>query len=378
MDMIINSSKRTRGLLFFLFLFCASNLWAQKTVGKIAVVCVDAGHGGRDPGALGLHGAREKDITLAISLRVGQLLKAKYPSLKIVYTRTSDKSVDLRERTAIANRVHADLFLSIHTNAFSNRSVKGIETYVLGSNSTAQNLAVAMKENAAITYEDDYSTKYQGFDPNRAESYIIFNLLQNVHLDHSLDFASHIQDALINSTKRHDRGVRQAPFWVLKDASMPSVLVEIGFISNVEEERILKSKSGQERIAQAIVKAFVSYKTNYEQHNKLIAPPLAVIPKESTQELNNSTEKTSNLFYGVQVASSIEKMKTLSHINVKGEIRMIHAGGRYRYFVEKCYRYSDVSSALTRTKRLVKDCFPIAIYNGKLISIGQAKQLENR
>lgn len=368
-------------ICFLLF----SNLYAQSNLGKISTICIDAGHGGVDPGAIGLNGTKEKMVTLNVALRVGELLKASYPGLKIVYTRSKDISVDLKNRTKIANKAGADLFLSIHTNAFKNRSVRGVETYVLGSNSTEQNLAVAMKENAAIRYEEDYSTKYEGFNPNKPESYIIFNLMQNVHLEKSLDFAGYIQRALVRSSNKIDRDVRQAPFWVLKDAAMPAVLVEIGYISNIEEERVLKTKNGQDKIAQAIVLAFKSYKNTIEKDlsNVIKATTTTQIQKPITNEETKKAsvnvqkqESNKNLTFAIQICSSSKKMKTFTHINVKEKINEIYSGGRYRYYVLPSANLEEVMKQMNIIRKNVKDCFPIAIYNGELIPISKAKQLQ--
>lgn len=363
-----------------------SQVFAQTNPGNISTICIDAGHGGVDPGAIGLNGTKEKNVTLNVALRVGELLKQYYPTLKIVYTRSKDSSVDLKHRTKIANKAGADLFLSIHTNAFNKRSVRGVETYVLGSNSTQQNLAVAMKENAAIRYEEDYTTKYEGFDPNKPESYIIFNLMQNVHLEKSVDFASFIQRALVSGSNIVDRDVRQAPFWVLKDAAMPAVLVEIGYISNVEEERILRSKSGQEKIAQAIVIAFKRYKSSIDKDRQaIITPPtdqLDTVEKElKTKETisgasSSITSANTKVTFAIQICSSTTQVRTFTHINVKEEVKEIYCGGRYRYYVSPSNNLDVVMKRLLIVKKSVKDCFPIAIYKGELIPLSKAKQIQ--
>ena len=214
----------------------------QADLGKIKCICIDAGHGGKDPGAIGSKGY-EKNVVLAVALKVGKLIENAYPDIKVIYIRKKDVFVELRDRTRIANDNKADLFISIHANSLdvksrpSNRNIKGAETFVLGTNSSEHNLKVAMKENSVIHYEDDYSVKYAGFDPSRAESYILFNMIRNLHLENSVNLASMIQEELVSTAKMADREVRQSPLWVLKDVAMPSTLVEIGYITNAEDER---------------------------------------------------------------------------------------------------------------------------------------------
>lgn len=219
------------------------------------VVVIDAGHGGKDPGARGKI-INEKSINLSVALKLGKLISSKHSDVKIVYTRSTDKFVELDERAEIANRNKADLFISIHTNSVAKgNQAKGTETYTLGLARTEENLAVAMRENSAILLEDDYQQKYEGFDPNSTESYIIFEFIQNKHMQQSVAFASEIQTRFASS-RREDRGVRQAGFLVLRKTSMPSVLIEVGFISNRDEERYLASESGQQQLAKAISDAF--------------------------------------------------------------------------------------------------------------------------
>ncbi len=237
-------------ILVLLTIFSVNISVGQQDLGKIKCICIDAGHGGKDPGAVGTK-AYEKNIVLSVALKLGKLIEKTYPDIKVAYIRKTDVFVELEERTRIANNHKADLFISVHANALDikknprNKYVKGMETFVLGTNNSEHNLQVAMKENSVIHYEDDYSMKYEGFDPSRAESYIMFSMLRNMHLDKSLMLASMIQDNLVKTTNGVDREVRQGPLWVLKDVAMPSVLVEVGYISNPEDERFMASDAGQ-------------------------------------------------------------------------------------------------------------------------------------
>ena len=219
---------------------------------------LDAGHGGKDPGAVGKNG-REKTINLNVALAVGRLVEQNLPDVKVVYTRKTDVFVELDERANIANRAKADLFISIHTNAVKgNTSARGAETYTLGMHRAADNLAVARRENSVITMENDYEQRYEGFDPNSAESYIIFELIQDVNMAQSAKLATMVQRQL-RAVGRLDKGVHQAGFLVLRATSMPSCLIELGYITNPTEEAYLLSQSGVNQLAQGIYEAIKSY-----------------------------------------------------------------------------------------------------------------------
>ncbi len=252
--------KRISLLICLPFLAVAMVMAADKPF----VVVIDAGHGGKDPGASGfVLKLKEKDINLKTALKLGDLL-SKEKNVKVLYTRKKDVFIPLDDRAQIANKAKADLFISIHVNAAENRSARGTESYAVGSSSA--NLEVAKRENAVMLYESDYKTKYRGFDPNSTESYIMFDFLQSKYMEQSVSFASHVED---NFTKmgRSSRGVKQAGFWVLKQAAMPAVLVELGYISNKEEEAFLAKDKNLDKLAGAIAKAFVQYKNKRDKRN---------------------------------------------------------------------------------------------------------------
>jgi len=227
-------------------------------------VVIDAGHGGHDPGAIGKI-SREKDINLAVALHLGELIATNYNDVKVVFTRTTDKYLTLQERANIVNNNHADLFLSIHTNSAQSGSASGTESFTLGLAKSKGNLDVAMRENAVMLLEDDYKSKYKGFDPKSVDSYIMFEFMQDKYIDRSISFASEIQNHFKNFAGRSDRGVRQAGFWVLYQSACPSVLVELGFISNSAEEKYLASGGGQKQLAESIYKAFVGFKYEHDK-----------------------------------------------------------------------------------------------------------------
>ena len=227
-------------------------------------VVLDAGHGGHDPGAMGSM-SREKDINLAVTLDIGALIEQNFKDVRVIYTRKTDKYLTLQERADVVNDHHADLFICVHTNSAPGTSAYGAETYTLGLAKTKSNLDVAMRENSVILLEEDYKTKYKGFDPNSVDSYIMFEFMQDKYIDRSIDFSSIIQKQFVSTCHRSDRGVRQAGFWVLHRSACPSVLVELGFISNPAEERYLSSDIGQKEMAKAILNAFTEYKRIHDK-----------------------------------------------------------------------------------------------------------------
>lgn len=362
--------------IFIFILFPFNGVVGQNDAGKIRCICLDAGHGGKDPGALGAK-TYEKHIVLDVVRKLGEMIEKKYPDIKIVYTRDKDVFIDLKIRTKMANDAKADLFISVHANSVGkNKGVKGVETFVLGSNSSEQNLRVAMKENSVIRYEDDYSVKYAGFDPSKPESYIIFNLIQNMHLEKSLSVASMIQKELVTNTQQIDRDVRQAPLWVLKDASMPATLVEIGYISNPDEERFMMSEAGQEKIVRSIFRGFEAYKNKVEKNSVLLHKGDEKSARVSSNEMMSSVKD--GLFYAVQIASGKERIKNLKSFELEDEVKEIQTGDRYRYYVGDSENYEEVKENLAKVKKNIQDCFIIAIQDGNLISVGEARALERK
>lgn len=358
-------------LLFLLTILSANKSVGQSDLSKLKCICIDAGHGGRDPGAVGMR-SKEKDIVLSIALKLGKQLKEAYPELKVVYTRTKDVFVDLNDRGKIANDHKADLFVSIHINSNDYKTPHGLETYVLGLHKTKENLEVAMKENSVIYYEKDHSVKYAGFDPEKPESYIIFSLLQNLHLEKSLQLASLVQEEMVKSTKRTDRGVRQAGYLVLKAAAMPAILVEAGFISNPEEERYLCTQTAQTKIANSIFLAVKRFKKSVEKADHLI-----VREAEPTEKPVVVAAKD-ELFYAIQVASATKKEKNKARLCPENDVCEILCDGRYRYYVSRSSDLEKVKKQLPEIKKKVRDCFIIAIYKGKLISVAEARKLEQK
>ncbi len=234
----------------------------ENTHYKVKTIVIDPGHGGHDPGTVGKR-AKEKNVVLQIALAVGKKIKEQYPDVKVLYTRSTDVFVDLSERSAYANRNNADLFISIHCNASPNsKSVKGTETFVMGLHKTQGNLDVAKRENSVILKETNYQQKYKGFDPNSPLAYIMLANYQSAFLTNSLRFAQLVENSFARF--RNSRGVKQAGFLVLWRTTMPSVLIEVGFLSNQDEENYLSSAKGQGEVAEQIFKAFGTYKKTME------------------------------------------------------------------------------------------------------------------
>jgi N-acetylmuramoyl-L-alanine amidase len=267
-------------------LLCSSSGSFHNPTAGIKTVVIDAGHGGKDPGCSGIT-YKEKDVALAVALKLGRFIEQHCKDVKVIYTRNTDVFVELQERAAIANRNNADLFICIHCNANPKKDAHGSETYVMGLHKSRGNLDVAKRENASILMEDNYKKKYEGFDPNSDEANIIFSFYQNKYLEQSLSLAAKLQRQYKDKAARIDKGVRQAGFLVLWKTSMPSLLTEIGFLTNVEEERFLGSDKGQEYLALSIFKGFREYKDEMEGHkikydDEIEKTPAYVAPIDTT------------------------------------------------------------------------------------------------
>ncbi len=254
----------TFSISVFLVLFAFNPVGVRSY--KIDKIVIDPGHGGKDPGTHGTM-SKEKDVALGIALELGRIIQDNLPDVQIEYTRQDDSFPELYERADVANKMDADLFISIHANWVANPSVHGTETYVMGIDKLDENFKVVSRENSVILLEEDHEEKYDGFDPNSPESYILFSLYQSAYQENSLRLAQKIEDQMETRVGRRSRGVRPAPFLVLRKTSMPSVLFEVGYLSNQKEEKDLNDRLNQVYIASGIYRAFRDYKKELESMN---------------------------------------------------------------------------------------------------------------
>lgn len=387
--------------LFFCAVLALSNshLEAQK---KDFVLVLDAGHGGRDPGAVGRI-SKEKDINLSVVRMLGDLIEKNLPDVKVKYTRKTDVFIALEDRAAVANNNHADMFISIHVNAAKSKSAYGAETYTLGLAKTKSNLDVAMTENSVILLEDDYQTRYLGFDPSSVDSYIMFEFMMDKYLDNSIAFATHIQNQFTGAAKRYDRGVRQAGFWVLHRSACPSVLIELGFISNYTEELYLASTGGQRELAQAIYDAFVKYKQNHDRKlgyannngnndhslNQKIVGSQA--ERSNVSEMNNgqtaiesstssSTSSSSSVqqvpIFKIQIQASATpiKLNDASFKDLKN-VSFYKEGGLFKYTVGNETDYSKINKMRREIAAKFPDAFVIAFVGEQKIPVAEALKM---
>ena len=377
--LLYNSYAKKRIFLTFLIsiaLLFSNTVYSQTGLG-IKTVVIDAGHGGKDPGAVAKTKLQEKDVVLDVSLQLGKLISARFPKVKVVYTRSTDVFIGLSKRAKIANDAGADLFISIHSNAAGNTSAKGFESFVLGLHKSEAALEVAKWENSSILMEEDHEQKYESFDPNDPDAYIALSLRQNAFLDQSLKLAHLFQENCVGDLKRPDRGVKQAGFLVLYKTTMPSVLVELGFLSNVEEEKFLASQKGRSSIAKELFDAFETYK---EQNDKVDGTltsdsegTVKAVSTKNNYKVDISTRKESIVFR-VQIATSKTKLE-LKSFNFKGmkDVDRIESGNKYKYIVGKYSSIEDVKSRQMEVRKIgYESAFVIAFENGKRVDLQKA------
>lgn len=358
---------RLFNLVLIIFISYSATAQEYSSEKRIMTVVIDAGHGGKDPGAVCSKGY-EKNLVLSIALKLGGYIQENFDDVKVIYTRDKDVFVKLYRRAQIANKAKADLFISIHANANESSKPFGSETYVMGLSSSKSNLAVAKKENAVILKEDNYESQYEGFDPNSAEGQIIFSLYQNEYLNQSLFIAGEIQKQFKNRVGRVDRGVKQAGFWVLYKTVMPSILIEIGFISNHDEAKYLFTEQGQDYMASAIYRAFKIYKKQMFDHAKIDIEP----------ELTKVEEKN-NIYYSIQISTSKKKVKKIKPSKFKGfkNVFEYKEGDYYKYFYAKEKNYDELAKIYKNVKKKFPDSFPVAFVDGKKTSVNKAKAISN-
>ena len=384
--------------LFFFSLLVISPTFGDQT-GSLRIVVIDPGHGGMDPGAVS-GGVQEKDLVLDIALRLGKKIRETYPEVKVIYTRDKDIFIPLYQRADIANRNKADLFISLHANYVSTTSVGGTETFTLGLHRSQENLEVARKENSVILLEDDYSANYEGFNPKESESYIMFENMHSEYQEQSIDFAARIQDQFSQNLRLNNRGVKQAGFLVLRRASMPSVLVEIGFISNPTERKFMLSEDGKTKITQSVFEAFKSYKKTIESRSNFVLlaenetktethilpsngstkaesnpqpenmgnqpGPAAAKPAEKPSTAQGTlTNPVENRWYAVQIAAT-QKVIDTTPANFKNEknITRLKVGNINKYVSGKYGSFAAAVKERNRLRSKFPDAFVVVVENG--------------
>ena len=368
-----------------LFLTPLVSLQAQDVddVSRIRRVVIDAGHGGKDPGAISRNGKyKEKNITLSVALGLGELIKSNFPDIKVIYTRSTDKYVELSERAAIANRNKADLFISIHVNSAKSTQARGTETFVMGTHKSEANFEVCKLENSVIVIEEDYEKKYEGFNPGSPESYIIFSLLQNVHQEQSIKYAAQVQGQFARGPISVNRGVKQGGLLVLWKTTMPAVLTELGFISNPKDCAVLVTKKGQEQFARGLFNAFVAYKKDFEKtrreegsgRNVAAAEKAAPVQKSAPEAQKAPAQgpvaapKAVDEFYAVQILS-VGKVLGKNAYDLKGrkDTHYIKAGKLYKYYVGRYASRKEAAAALPGIRKSFPGAFVIHIKDNVII-----------
>lgn len=341
------------------------------------VIVIDAGHGDNDPGAIGSF-SYEKNITLAIALKTGEYIEQNLKNVKVIYTRKNDIFVELRERANIANRNKADLFISIHANWAASNKIQGAETFIMGLAKDEANLQVAMKENEVILLESDYTTKYEGFDPKSPESYIMFTLMQNIYQEQSTLLAAKIQSQFKEKVSRADRGVKQAGFWVLYMTTMPSVLIETGFITHPNEEKFLNSTQGQDYLASAIFRACREYINEIDSRSGISA--IRNVSDNQYQEKNPVASQSANqMVFMVQIASSSTKKELKpEYFNGLKDIVEINENERFRYASGSFAEFPDAANYRKKIELLYPDAFVIAVKGNKTVPLQQALELKKK
>jgi N-acetylmuramoyl-L-alanine amidase len=367
--------------VYYILFFCFPDTFAGDENGKLNTVVIDPGHGGEDPGALGLK-TKEKDIVLSVALNLGKLINEKQKEVKVIFTRNEDKFIPLHERAEIANRNNADLFISLHANANRNHNIYGAETYAMGLYTNEKNLEVAKKENAVITFEKDYSSHYEGYDPNSSESFIIFTLIQNTYQAQSLEFAGIVQDCFAKNANRYNRGVKQAGFLVLWRTTMPSILIEIGYISNPKEEQFLCTADGQMKLAQAIYNAFLEYKNQIESKSAFNKQNLILEDSSKDTPIKDSTSIDSlndSIVFKVQILSSTKQVllnsgtfKKCKEIKGFTKIYEISSNNSYKYLIGCSRKYNEIIDFSMAVRKFYPNAFIVATKQGKIIPLADA------
>ena len=367
--------------LIVVFFFFNSFAIAQINSNLITTIVIDPGHGGKDSGTMGTKrfDIYEKHIALLVSLKLSEYITNQFPEVNIHFTRKKDVFLELYERTEIANKLNADLFISIHCDGFTNSKASGASVFVMGMSKLKANLDVAMRENSAIYLEDNYKQKYDGFDPKSTESNIVFSLMQNTYLDQSLEMAKLVEHEFSNTANRKSRGVKQAPFYVISRTNMPSILIECGFLTNPQEEEFLHTDEGQDFIASAIFRAFKSYKESIESINFHIEDTNKLeIKNNIIEDANEKITNVPKIIFKVQIGTFLKSMKN-QKVFIDLDAKEITNMGIFKYYVgNESSRKECEKIKIKMRRKSFKGAFIVPFYNDKRISIKEALDLQNK
>ena len=365
--------------MLLLMLYVPQAVAQKKGKDKPFTVVIDPGHGGVDPGALGRK-SKEKDINMNVSKLLASMIDDKYPEVKVIFTRTTDVKIPLVQRADIANKANADLFISIHSNASKSKTANGCETFTLGAGSSVEAKAAAMYENEVILSEDNFEEIYKGFDPRSSESYIIFELIRNHDMELSAEIAQMVQVGMVKESKLTNRGVSSAGFLVLHRTVMPSILVELGFITNSKDENLIASKEGQKKLAKGIFEGFSKYYEIYGQKKEKSNDKSVVKTNESKK--NNTTPQKEvskdKPVFKLQIFASSSKLAP-GDKRFKGEKAQYYTeNGVYKYTIGESNSYEEIQQIKRNLSEKFKEAFVVAFLNGKKINTQEAVKISQK
>lgn len=374
-------------ILLSAFLLAMPQAVAQKSKKKPFTVVIDPGHGGVDPGALGRK-SQEKNINMSVSKMLASMIDEKYPEVKVIFTRTTDVKIPLVERADIANRANADLFISIHSNAAKSSSANGCETFTLGAGSSVEAKAAAMYENEVILSEDNFEDIYKGFDPRSSESYIIFELIRNHDMELSAEIAQMVQNGMVKESKLNNRGVSSAGFLVLHRTVMPSILVELGFITNSKDESFIASKDGQKKLAKGIFDGFAKYYETYgrkKDKEEYENQPVVKSEEKKLQKTESKQQTTAKPavdnkrpVFKVQIFAAASKLDPKDK-RFQGERAQYYTeNGMYKYTIGESNSLEEIQEIKKEVSQKFKEAFIVAFLEGKKINTQEAIKISQK
>ena len=365
-------------LLLFVLSLTVPHAYAQKKSSKKPfTVVIDPGHGGVDPGALGRR-TKEKDVNMSVSKLLASMINSEYPEVKVIFTRTTDVKIPLIERADIANKANADLFISIHSNASKSKTANGCETFTLGAGSSVEAKAAAMYENEVILSEDNFEELYKGFDPRSSESYIIFELIRNHDMELSADIAQMVQNGMVKNSKLTNRGVSSAGFLVLHRTVMPSILVELGFITNTNDENVISSKEGQKKLAKGIFEGFSKYYELYGKSKEKSNDNKPAVKVQETKKIEQPKIATDKPVFKVQILASSSRLDKNDKRLQGLDATYYQENGMYKYTYGESNSYNEILQIKKELSTKFKEAFIVAFLDGKKINTQEAVKISQK